>query len=462
MLGGTIAGYRVVRKLGAGSRADVFLGSGTTGTVALKVFHPETSRDSIGNELDALGRLDSRHLVRFRDVETDEDGTPILILDRVHRGSVAALLRDRDSLEAGEVVTLLAPLAGVLPVMHRAGVAHGRIGASTLHLGAGGEPVLLGFGHSELFARDGSAAAIDVEPAAARDREALASLAIALVTHVRGAGTDGRVGAMIEWIDAAPREFEFCERLEARLFDFADPVPLEFGVLDSARSEVPGRLGDTARVASRLQPTEELEAAPAAVARRPSGVIGWVDSALRENPIELAKGRLLTFSRGVRKPFWVAAGLGMVGLVLAVALVPQGSAPAPPTASDAADASTAVPTPSALPTDPLEALPLLLAERSECIRSLSILCLDGVDDQTSSAYTVDSALIQQLQAGGETPSTAIVTAAAPSLVEKLGDSAIVKLGPNDNPASVLMMQTAAGWRIRGYLSGIPSTGTPAD
>src|ERR1700710_1198021 len=52
---GTLAGYR----LGSGSRADVYLATGSTGSVALKVFRPETSRDSIGAELDALGRVES-------------------------------------------------------------------------------------------------------------------------------------------------------------------------------------------------------------------------------------------------------------------------------------------------------------------------------------------------------------------------------------------------------------------
>jgi serine/threonine protein kinase len=452
--GNSLAGYRLVRKLGAGSRADVFLGAGQTGTVALKVFHPDVQHESIGNELDAVGRLDSPHFVRLVDVASTEDETPILILERVQRGSVAALLRDRDALERGEVVTLIAPLAGVLPTLHRLGVGHGRIGASSVHLGAGGEPVLLGFGHCDLFGRDGSIAAVDAEPAAAWDRESLAALTIALLSRVRDAATDTRVVRLIEWIDAAPREYEFVERLESRLFDFAEPVAIDFGPKAPATTGLPARFGMADRVVTLPEPVagQTIEVA--------AGLLGRLDTLLRDNPVDLVRTRAFGLARGIRKPFWVAAGAVVLALILALALLPQGSSPesSPAVATPPPVAPTV--TEPALPGDPVLALPILLAARTGCIRSLSVLCLDGVDDQSSSAYSADAALIEQLQGGSEIPKSAIITAAGPTLVETLGDSAILSLGPNSNPASVLMIRAEAGWRIRGYLSGIQATRSP--
>jgi serine/threonine protein kinase len=462
----TVAGYRLVRKLGIGSRADVFLGSGETGSVVLKVFHPDVAVENIGAELDALTRLDSLHLVRLVDVASTADETPIPILERVHRGSIAALLRDRDSLEAGEVVTLLAPLAGALTGLHRAGVAHGRIGTSTVHLGSGGEPVLLGFGHCELFARDGSIAAIDAEPAAQTDRHALASLAVTLLSRVRDAATENRVVRLIEWIDSAPREYEFVERLEARMFDFADPIAVELrnGMDAAPGSEVgfavPSRIASpqSAGLAHGSAP----KAAPPQTETAPVGTLVRLEALLSDNPVEVIRGRALSFVKGVRKPFWVvAAGVG-VALVLALSLIPSSGKPA---AAATIPTATATPTtiPSSaqpLPADPVQALPLLLAARSACIRSLSVLCLDGVDDASSSAYAADAALLEQLQGGTEIPKAAIITTLTPSLVETLGNSALVNLGPNSNPALVLMIRTGAGWRIRGYLSGMASTGSP--
>src|ERR1019366_6052221 len=175
---GSLAGFRLVRKLAAGSRADVYLGVGSTGVVALKVFAPGTSAESVGSELDSLGRLDSSHLVRLLDVSNSVGERPVLVFERVAGGSVAALLGDRAELECGEAVTLLAPLAALVAELHYVGVAHRRIGAASVHLDAAGKPVLLGLGHCMLFAAGSRMAVIDTEPAAAQDRDSLAALTL--------------------------------------------------------------------------------------------------------------------------------------------------------------------------------------------------------------------------------------------------------------------------------------------
>lgn len=466
----SLAGYRLVRKLGAGSRADVFLGAAGSGSVVLKVFHPDVTLEDIGTELDALTRLDSPHLVRLVDVASTDDETPVPILERVHRGSIAAFLRDRESLEAGEVVTLLAPLAGLLPGLHRAGVTHGHIGAATVHLGSGGEPVLLGFGHCDLFARDGSIAAIDAEPSARTDRDSLAAFAIALLSRVRNAATESRVVRLIEWIDSTPRDYEFVERLETRLFDFADPVAVRLGRASELASRndggiaVPSRIAPLAGTHSAASPTQMPRGL--SMPEPPAGMLARLDALLRNNPADALRTRALSVVKGVRKPFWVVAGAVVVALVLAISVIPQSGKPAAaatiPTATAAATATPSAAAP--LPADPVQALPLLLAARTTCIRSLSVLCLDGVDDASSSAYAADAALVEQLQGGTEIPKSAIITTLTPTLVETLGNSALVRLSEDSDPALVLMIRTGAGWRIRGYLSGTASTGspTPAD
>jgi len=68
-----------------------------------------------------------------------------------------------------------------------------------------------------------------------------------------------------------------------------------------------------------------------------------------------------------------------------------------------------------------------------------------------------------LQAGTELPAAARIASIAPTLTEQLGDAALLDLdGPPEHgkPASVLMIRSEAGWRIRGYLSGVPATGSP--
>ena len=177
----TFAGYRLLRTLGSGSRAQVFLATGPSGAVALKVFSAQVGRDDAGTELDALGRVESPHLVRLLDVAGRGDEVPSLALEPVRRGSVAALLRDRVELERGEVVTLVAPIARLVTQLQRAGVAHGAIGAASVHLGDEGVPVLLGLGHARLFAAGLTPAALDDQPAAASDRRALGAFARTLI-----------------------------------------------------------------------------------------------------------------------------------------------------------------------------------------------------------------------------------------------------------------------------------------
>ena len=72
-------------------------------------------------------------------------------------------------------------------------------------------------------------------------------------------------------------------------------------------------------------------------------------------------------------------------------------------------------------------------------------------------FRSDSALIQQIQQGGELPKSATVNYSGPTLVERLGGSALLSLGANVEPASVLLIKVPSGWRIRDYLSGAQAT-----
>ena len=102
---------------------------------------------------------------------------------------------------------------------------------------------------------------------------------------------------------------------------------------------------------------------------------------------------------------------------------------------------------------PAAAAAPLLAARESCIRDMSVLCLDGVVQPDSAASAADRALIRDIQAGQELPSPWGVESGEANLDERLGDSAIVSLSDtaDDQPASLLLMKSAAGWRIRDYL-----------
>jgi hypothetical protein len=485
----TLGGYRLVRKLGAGSRADVYLGVGSGEAAALKIFRPSTPRADIGRELDALGRISAApavaaaavaaageatgtaHCVRLVDVATAASGLPAAILARVVRGSAAQLLRERESIELGEAVTLIAPVLGAMSAMHGVGVAHTRIGAASVHLGAAGEPVLLGFGHVHLFDSRPTIAVLDTEPAAELDRNAVAAFVTFVLSHARGADREARVGQLTAWLDASAgrRRVEFATELESRLFELAEPAPIEFGRIPIAPSVVPARLGELRAPIAAATPnpvTDPLE--PDRPPRRPDHIPdwlpAWIHDSIMASPAASARSRVITSLRGVRKPVWVVAAVVTATLIAAIALVPQdtgsSTSASRPTVSNRASKpaahETSIPTPTPLPDDPVLALPLLLAQRAECIRARSVLCLAGVEETSSGALADDSRLIRGLQTGEEMSASASITAPEPTLVERLGDSALVALGPKSNPASTLMIRGETGWRIRGFLSGKPA------
>jgi serine/threonine protein kinase len=457
-----VGGYRLVRLLGAGTRADVYLGAGSNSSVALKVYRRGVDRTDIGRELDALGRAaflpsPSRYCARLLDVATGEDGTPVAILERVQRGSASQLLRERESIELGEAVTLLAPLVATVAALHTIGVAHTRIGAASVHFGAAGEPVLLGFGYAQLFEPRASQAVLDAEPAAAADRDALATLCAFALSHVRGGDRDPRVAEFGSWIDgtAGRRASEFTGELENRLYDLADALPIEFGRPIASASTVPARLGGGV--------VEALETTSPPPSDLPAWIPGWLRDSILGSPVESVKARIVTSLRGVRKPVWIVVGAVAVALIAASALLPQGGPETPrPAATKIANAPptpVALPSATPLPADPVLALPLLLAQRRACIDDRSTQCLDQVDEAASGAYESDATLVRSLQGGGQLPATADIDTTSPKLIEQLGDSALVSLGAKSDPASALMIKEEAGWRIRSFLSGKPAEST---
>ncbi len=113
--------------------------------------------------------------------------------------------------------------------------------------------------------------------------------------------------------------------------------------------------------------------------------------------------------------------------------------------------------------------------------SLSVLCLDRVDEVGSGALEDDRAAIRAAQQGGELldPLAGATWAKAPVLVERLGDSALVRLGEalpgiqdasspdptpppssdsRSGPASLLLVKGEAGWRIRGVIAARGTAG----
>jgi hypothetical protein len=428
-----VAGYRVLRTAGRGDRARVLLGFDDGLTVVLKI---TPSADPLAfAELAALDRAAGDHVVGVLDVSADGEET-VLVLERLAKGTLAELLERRRGLEVGEAVTVLAPIATTLERLHAAGVAHGRVSLSAICFRDDGAPTLIGFGNAVLFAPGAPEVVRETVPGVLADREAITEICRLVLTHVVGARAEA-ARRLAEHLGpgAAPAE------LADRLFALAPASPVRFDddVVDdvhTARVGMPHGDDPTEEAPERVLPpwittmipdwiTERIEPALAAVTRIWSG---W----------ERRRRRLAVAT--------VAASFsGLAALALIPAPPAASSAPDPaPSASPVAAASQ-----PSLPDDPVEAVVLLLDLRERCVRDLSLLCLDDVVQPDSSAQAEDVAAIRAIQAGGEYPVSSVADGQV-VLVEQLGDAALLDLPPGSNPASVLLMRTTNGWRIRQY------------
>ena len=452
--GDVVGGYRLLRKLGDGSRAEVFLGYASTGhTAVVKVYRPDVPASVAEAELLALSRAAHAHTVQVRDVASLPGGAQCLILERLELGSLARLLAARSQVHAGEALTILAPLGAAIDAMHASGVAHGGVGAGSVLFRATGAPVLACFGEATVFDAGLTPAKLARQAAVLADRAAFARLAAAVLDR---RPPDRRVRAIVEWL-AAQGDQGFPdaigEVLAERLFDVTDAAPVWFEWEERSALGVPAR-------AVTAEPVPETP--PAAPITRALGLPTWVSDALENSPVALLRSHM----RGVRRRVWLVAGGVALALCVAIVVVPTdaplpsnpgSSAPAPagsePAASESTETPVAIEQGAVAKDDPLAALELLLVERERCIRDLSVLCLDAVDQAGSAALADDTALVRAIQNGGESAHVAL-NASGAELVERIGDSAIVRLtatDPETQPASLLLMKGEAGWRIRGYL-----------
>jgi hypothetical protein len=149
MTGWRIPGYEADELIGFGASGEVWRGRDTVSgeAVALKRLHvPDAERNArLGREASLLAALDHPHLLRLREaVRTGESW--VLVVDLAAGGSLAALLRDRDRLRPGEVVTALAPLAAALAYAHSQGLVHGDVTPANVLFTAEGRPLLADLG----------------------------------------------------------------------------------------------------------------------------------------------------------------------------------------------------------------------------------------------------------------------------------------------------------------------------
>jgi hypothetical protein len=460
----TIGGYRIVRTLGAGPRATVRLGHAEGHPpAAVKTFAAAVPADDIEREAEALMRAAGDHVVRLDDLALDEHGRPAFLLERVAGPSLGALLDRRGAIRPGEAVTILAPLAATIARMHAGGVVHGALEPACVLFSDAGSPTVVGFGDARLLdlAATGRARVAERTQLLARDREALRRLVLTVLERTALA-TAGEVAAR-RALTELPEGVDYAERLADAVFELAEPEPVDLDPAAVAGS-VPARLtGAPVGAPTRVPAGSRGSGAAPRLLVDGLQVPEWLRTALGGRAAT-APARLRAAAASVRRPFWIAGGAAAVALTAALVLVPAdgppGDGPASGIATEPAAADPAQPAPeerrAAQPAvldgdDPAAATRELLDARAECFRDLSVLCLDAVDQADSSASAADTASILAAQEGGGIAADGVVIDGTAETVERMGDTALVRItAPDAEPASVLVIRTEAGWRIRGF------------
>lgn len=497
----SVGGYRLVRKLGDGERAEVFLGHAGSDavpradrTAAIKVYRSTTPLRSIDTEIEALARASARHILELRDLAIAGDGRPCLVVPRLGAASLGRVLAERATIAEGEAVTALVPVVEAVGELHRLGVTHGALRPTSVLFDHVGAPVVAGFGSADLIGSlptdpRGSSltpAQLTDDPRVALDLDALVDLVYAVLARVANGDSPAR-SALVDWLHAFDRRenaHDFPRQLAERVFALAPALPLD---LDGAAVErrapsLPARLDpvrpdqvrpDAARQYGR-DGRSWPPSSPPSTRQRPGGRSPSTGAGAEgpDSPkLRLLRERLRRSLAGVRRPVWVGGAAGLVSLVLAVALLAPSGAPTPAAGGAAtvpsgatAQAESGRPTgqsvtPSAgasaalVSDDPVTASMALVAARAVCIASLSVRCLDSVDQAGSAAIEADENLIRTAQQDRRTP--AQTEADHAELVQRLGDSAMVRIvrASDAPPLSLLLVRGAAGWRIRDIAPG---------
>jgi hypothetical protein len=269
----------------------------------------------------------------------------------------------------------------------------------------------------------------------------------------RATGERGTVATRLRAAFRAMDTGVFAERVSGELFELAAARPVRFDADEPDAGR--GRVGRAVAVTDPV-PEETDDLASGSLRQSWGLVSGLLDSGPGSLLRSALKKRWATWSVGRRRAM-IAAGAAGLALVVLFAAVPgprPSSAP-PVTQNPEAEAPAAAQQDPDLDIggdDPLVALEQLASRRDGCFRELSVLCLDGVDETGSGAWQIDRAALQAILAGGDAPRRLNVSSA--QLVERLGDSALIDLGSNSDPASVLLLKGEAGWRIRDYLAPI--------
>jgi hypothetical protein len=469
-----LGGYRLLRTIGRGSDGVAYLATGDGAQVVVKAYDDGVERDRIANEIGALCAVDSPHVVAVIDVSTTQREPVALVLERLSSRTLADWLRERTVLDTGEVVTAAVSVVRAVRGVHECGFVHGRVSGARIRFDDSGCPVLLGFGG----ARPATPAGL------VDDWERCVALVESILARAEVIEPDeaSRVLAVVrglsEPVDSG--EAALVDAVESALFDLGPPAPLLMTIERGGASVGPTSTAPALERAFAGTETGETTTAQTTTAQGPSrasrrrggllaGFAAVAAGAMEHGVGPVIAGRVRGLVSGRRRTIVVgasiAAGLTLVAL-LTMPSPPAGHAESPsPSATprataerDAGGAATSTPSPASISAtarpaatatpdaeDPVHAAFRLLHDRRSCLEHGDEGCLAAIDQADSPLFAADSALLSAGQGTKVSPELSQL-----SLTETVGDAVVISIGASETtkPASVLVIKTEAGWRLR--------------
>jgi TolB-like protein/tRNA A-37 threonylcarbamoyl transferase component Bud32 len=162
--GASVGPYRLVRLLGAGGMAEVWLAQRADGAfkreVALKMPAQLERREDLARrfviERDILAALEHPHIARFYDAGISEDGTPYLALEHV-AGTNLLQWADDHRLDVRARIELFLQVLEAVRYAHDKGVLHRDIKPGNVLVTEAGQVMLLDFGIARFMERPAAA-----------------------------------------------------------------------------------------------------------------------------------------------------------------------------------------------------------------------------------------------------------------------------------------------------------------
>ena len=475
-----IGPYRVLSRALVGE-AERLTGEAPDGRRVVLRRRGSPSGDRPAAEAVALALADHPHVATPVDVLTDDAGRVVTVTDDLGGDLLGSWLDARGRPEPGEVVTLVVPIVTAVQHLVRRGVPVAEVAVDDVEIDARGAPMVTSVvvaAAPEPGPRTGADLVPGLEVGDDAGADLLSRGLTAAMAFARSLVERADVGASPA-NDAAPLlDGSSFDTLVESVFDLAEAVPLSS--LDGVAAGAASGFSFDAADGGRPPEHEPGDApAPAWTAVLPeSEVVDRLVAAVSR----VRRGSVRAAWRSVRRRYRV---LGAVGLLLPVTLVAGTAVPGPAASpghdvasSPATDAPAAVPaTPpgaarssdgadswsgvtddsaaddeaSASATDavhgddPVEAARVLLRARLSCLREPTPSCLEAVDQPGSPLAQRDAVLLDD-PGQATSPSSAIEITEESS---RLGGTVLLSAtGPDGRPASVLVMRTEAGWRLR--------------